>query len=323
MSARKTHNDKIFQGRARKAIQEDIMKKYLSLSLFIFSIFLIAPGCGKKNIPVMVNNSKPPQRIVSLAPDLTEIVFELGLADKVVAVSNDSDYPPAAREKNKTGSFWQPDIESIIAVKPDLVIALWFEQQKSVADSLNRLGIKTLTIQLERIDHLYNAISEIGIATGYQKQAKELCDKIRNQINNIREKCSSSSRPKVLWVVQQEPLRVVGRDTFLNEVIEIAGGENCIGSTLFKYPQIDSEQLLINKPEIIIHSTMGTKDIAAQQKAAEIFWSQKAVLPAVKNKKIFVVDSDLVQRVGPRLPQGIETIASVLHPELFKQIVIR
>jgi iron complex transport system substrate-binding protein len=123
--------------------------------------------------------------------------------------------------------------------------------------------------------------------------------------------------------VQQEPLRVVGRDTFLNEVIEIAGGENCIGSTLFKYPQIDSEQLLINKPEIIIHSTMGTKDIASQQKAAEIFWSQKAVLPEVKNKKIFVVDSDLVQRVGPRLPQGIETIASVLHPELFKQIVTR
>ena len=120
-------------------------------------------------------------------------------------------------------------------------------------------------------------------------------------------------------MVQTEPLRIGGRDTFLNELIEIAGGENAVGFTLQKYPQIGTEQLLSCNADVIIQSAMSSENIEAQQKTAELFWAKKNSLPAVKNKNIFVVNADLVQRLGPRLPHGIEIIAACLHPEILEK----
>jgi len=254
-------------------------------------------------------------RIASLAPNLTEILFTLGLGEKIVAVSNNSNYPAAAANKKKVGSFWQPNTEAIIASKPDLIITLGFEQQKAVADSLNRLRFKTLTLKIEKIEELLTAIQKIGAATGCKQRADELVKNISNQLNNLQLKVSSTNKVKVLWVVQVEPLRVAGRDTFINELIELAGGENAIGPTIQQYPPIGTEELLACGPEVIIQSAMGTSDIGKQQQAAKVFWSRWANLPAVKNNRIYVVEPDTVLRLGPRLPQGIELIAHCLHPE--------
>ena len=254
-------------------------------------------------------------RIASLAPNLTEILFALGLGEKIVAVSNGSDYPPEAANKNKVGTFWQPNTEAIIASRPDLVITLGFEQQKAVADSLNRLRFKTLTLKIEKIEELLTAIQKIGAATGCKHRADQLVKNISNQLNNLQLKVSSTNKVKVLWVMQVEPLRVAGRDTFINELIELAGGENAIGPTIQQYPPIGTEELLACGPEVIIQSAMGTSDIDGQQQAAKVFWSRWANLPAVKNNRIYVVEPDTVLRLGPRLPQGIELIAHCLHPE--------
>jgi iron complex transport system substrate-binding protein len=261
-----------------------------------------------------------PQRIVSLAPNLTEILFALGLGEKIVAVSNNSNYPTAAANKKKVGSFWQPNTEAIIASKPDLVITLQTrtEQQKAVADSLKRLRFKVLTLKIEKIAELLAAIQKIGTATGYEQHSGELIKNISTQLNLLQAKVSAADKVKVLWAVQIEPFRVAGRNTFINELIELTGGENAIGPTIQQYPPISNEEILVCGAEIIIQSAMGTGDILRQQQAAEAFWSKFAALPAVKNNRINVIEPDTTLRLGPRLPQGTETIARCLHPDSFK-----
>ncbi len=262
-----------------------------------------------------------PARIVCLAPNLTEILFALGLSERIVAVSSDSDYPVEAANKNKVGTFWTPNTEAIIASKPDMVITLQTrtEHQKSVADSLKRMRFNVLTLKLEKIEELLTAIEKIGAATGYEKRADELAKDISKQLNNLQQELTSANKVKVLWVVQVEPLRVAGRNTFINELIELAGGENAIGPTIAQYPSISSEELLACGAEAIIQSAMGTDNIAGQQQAAETFWSKFAALPAVKNNRIYVIEPDTTLRLGPRLPQGAETIARCLYPDSFKQ----
>jgi len=255
-----------------------------------------------------------PTRIVALAPNLTEILFELGLGEKVVAVSSDSDYPAEAADKRKVGTFWQPNVEAVIAAKPDLVVTLSFAQQKAAAQTLNRLGLKVLTVKIEKIEDLLAAIGRIAVVAGRRQQGQELLDRIKMQMDDLKSKFSSTRRARVLWVVQAEPLRVASANTFINELIELAGGENAIGRTISQYPQIGTEELLACGPEVIIQSAMSKSDIGGQQRNAEVFWSKWPTLPAVKDKRIYVVESGTVLRLGPRLCTAIELIGRCLHP---------
>jgi len=299
------------------------MKKRWYAYLILVALLL----CAGVLAPLLINLTKPardlteirknPERIVSLAPNLPEILFALGLGEKIVAVSSDSDYPPEAAGIKKIGTFWQPNTEAIIAAKPDLVITLWFQQQKAVADTLNRLGYQVLTVKIETVEELSKAIQKVGIATGRKQHADELVKSINSQLNDLQSKLSSTDSVKALWVVQAEPLRVAGRNTFINELLELANGENAIGPTISQYPQIGTEQLLICGAEVIIQAAMTTHNIPEQQQAANVFWSRYPQLPAVKNNRIHVIESDTIIRLGPRLPQGIELIAGCLHPNTF------
>ena len=264
--------------------------------------------------PGLVDSFAKPARIVSLAPNLTEILFELGLAEQVVAVSSGSDYPPQATEKKKIGTFWQPDPEAIIAAAPDLVLALHFEQQRAVADTLNRLGYRVLTLKIDTIQDLFAAIEKIGTAAGCEPHAHQLTSSIKTRMESLKSQFNSNNKVKVLWVVQAEPLRVAGSGTFISEVLELAGGQNAMKPTLQQYPQIGAEELLACDPQIIVQSAMGTKDLDAHQEAAQLFCRRWPGLPAVKNGRIYVVDPDTTLRLGPRLPQGIQALARSLHP---------
>ena len=257
-----------------------------------------------------------PERIVSMAPNLTEIVFALGLEDRIAGVASDSDYPPAALNKPKVGTFWQPNTEAVIALNPDLIIMLDNERQRPFANSLNRAGCRVLVLELRRIEHLRAAIEMIGRATDTQLPAKQLIDKITERVNSLSGLVGAEGKVKVLWVVQSEPLRVAGRDTFINGIIELAGGENAIGPTIQEYPRVGTEELLACGAEVIIEAAMGD-NVEQQQQVAEVFWGKYPNLPAVKNDRIYVVDPDTVLRLGPRLPEGLEMIAGYLHPSSF------
>lgn len=261
---------------------------------------------------------REPARIVSLAPSLTEILFALGLNEEIVGVTVFSDYPAAAGKKPKVGSFRQPNIEAIIAARADLVVTLGFDLQRALAGRLRRIGCNTLTVDIDKVDELFGAIKIIGAATAREPQAEELVCGLKSKLAELSDLVGAEKKIKVLWVVQRKPLRVAGRNTFVNEMIELAGGENAIGPTVHKYPPIGKEQIYAGGPDVIIEPAMTKKNIAAQQAAALKYWSRFKNIPAVKNKRIFVIDGDTVSRLGPRLYEGIETIARRLRPEVFK-----
>ncbi len=257
------------------------------------------------------------QRIVATAPNITEILFALGLEEKIVGVTIFSTFPPKAKEKPKIGTFWYPDIEAIIAAKPDLVVTSATEQQKTLGPRLERIGYYSLALKIKKIDDLFHAIDAIGSATAKQHQANLLIADIKENIARISNMVKNEKKIKVLYVVQRKPLRVAGRDTFINEMIEIAGGENAIGKTVQQYPPIGAEQIIISDVDVIIEPTMGQKNVAKLRDNAIEYWSRFKNISAVKNKRIYVVDDDTLSQLGPRVYEGIETIAHCLRPEVF------
>jgi iron complex transport system substrate-binding protein len=271
----------------------------------------------RAGVPPEAHNQRSPARIVSLAPDLTEILFALGLGDSVVGVTRDSDYPPAACAKSKVGTFWQPSIEAVIGVRPSLVVGLTLEQQRELSQRLMRMNYRCLTVDLETTTDLFHAIAAIGAATGANEQARELSERMGMQLEKLRAMTVGLPRVKVLWVVQREPLRVAGRDTFINEMIEWAGGENAIGTTLHKYPPVGSEQVIAAAPEVIVEPAMGSGALEGQRRQSLAYWHRYANVPAARDGRIYVIDGDVVSRLGPRLPAGVETIAKCLRPHLF------
>jgi iron complex transport system substrate-binding protein len=292
----------------------------------IFFILFVLPLCALLiglfipfTNPIQNNTEiqEKPERIVSLAPNLTEILFELGLGEKIVGVTSDSDYPAEATNKKKVGTFWQPNTEVIIACKPDLVVTLDFEQQKTVAETLNRLGYKAMILKADKIEELWTAIQMIGTATGCRQRADELTENIKSKLSKLQSKTISADRVRILWVIQPEPLRVAGRNTFINELIELASGENAIGPTIQQYPSMSIEELLACDAEVIIQSAMDSVNIEKQQQAAEHYWSKYPNLPAVRNKRIYVLNSGAMLRLGPRLPQAVEEIGRCIFPDIF------
>lgn len=269
---------------------------------------------GIKKIPQPLTQL---DRIVSMAPNLTEILFALGLEDNIAGVTIHSDYPPAAEKKPKMGTFWQPNIEAVIAAKPDLVITLGFEQQRNLAKRLKASGCGILTMNIEKVSDLFGAIEKIGEATNTTQKADQLILNIKKELDGLAAMFDSTEKIRVLWVIQTEPLRVAGRSTFVNEIIVLAGGENAIGPTLHQYPPIGTEQLYSCGADVIIIPAQGRKELSIQQQKALKFWSRFKSVPAVKNQRIYVIDPGPVSRLGPRLPKAVKNVAECLRPELF------
>jgi len=279
-----------------------------------FAVFGARQDASPSNTPLPTH----PERLVSMAPSLTEILFALGLDDKIVGVTIFSDYPPAALDKPKVGSFWQPNIEAVVAARPDLVVTLRIEQQRSLAERLQRIGYNSLVVDVDKVSDLYGAIETLGAATDSRRQADELVGNLKNKLQELSRMVGTAEKVRVLWVVQREPLRVAGRDTFINEMIELAGGENAIGETVHKYPPIGAEQVIACKPDVIIEPTMTRSNLDSQKQTAVQYWSRFENVPAVANGRIYVISSGAVSRLGPRLYDGTEMIARCLRPHLFE-----
>ena len=286
------------------------------LCWMVFGFVMFGPQQDQNSRVTPLPNQN--MRIVSLAPNLTEILFAIGLEDEIVGVTLDSDYPPNAMEKPKVGTFWQPNIEAVVAARPSLVITLDFVQQNNLAERLRRIGYNNLTVNIEKVSDLFDAIQRIGTATSRQPQANELIGRIRTNLQQLAILICGKPKVGVLWVVQREPLRVAGRETFVNEMIELAGGENAIGPTIHKYPPIGSEQVIACNADVIIESAMGREDLEDQRDRALQHWSKFTYLPAVASHRVYVIDGNTVSRLGPRLYEGTETIAKCLRPDLFE-----
>ncbi len=287
----------------------------LTLIALIWRFVLRSPILPAGDTPQDVPTAYDSTRIVSMAPNLTELLFALGLEKQIIAVTSDSNFPPQALSLPRVGTFWQPDIEAIIAAKPTLVITLGFEQQSALAAQLGRIGCKTLSLNIESFPELFDGIKTLGQALDRPLQSTQLFERIRSACEKSAEKFKSSSPPKVLWVIQRQPLRVAGTDTFANDLIKFAGGQNAIGKTINIYPPISDEQVIASAPDVIIEPADTPRDIRRLAESASQFYSRYHTAPAVLNNRIYVLDGDLVSRLGPRIDQGLYAVCRCLWPE--------
>ncbi len=259
-----------------------------------------------------------PQRIVSLAPGNTEILFALGLGDRVVGVTTYDNYPPEASEKEKVGGFSTPDLEKVVALAPDLIVAAPIHE-KEVIPALERHGLTVLSLAPETLDEVIQAIELTGIATGTGEAAQRLAGTMKGKINIISQATANLSRPRVFYIVWHEPLMAAGKNTFIDELITKAGGANIIDN-LSQYPTVDLELVLQRNPEILIcnsgHGSGGDspfqwaqseprlKDVAARQTGC-----------------VYEINADFVNRAGPRIVDGLEQMLRFLHPDIAEKVI--
>lgn len=262
-----------------------------------------------------VNVPDHPQRVVSLAPSITEIIFSLGADDKLKGATQYSDYPPKAKALPRVGSYVRLDLEKIVALKPDLCIGIRDGNPKHLVEKIEAIGIPVYVIDPRNIKGIMKAIKGVGEVLGVRHQAAVLIDDMQKRVNKVKEIVASSMiRPRVFFQVDAAPIITAGTNTFTHELINIAGGIN-LGAGAVPYPRYSWEQVLSLQPEIVIVMSMAGGH-SPEKLIAE--WRRWPQLPAVQSSRIYVVDADLFDRPTARLINGLEVLAEIIHPELYE-----
>lgn len=306
------------------------IKKFLSV-LLIFIVSISLWGCTSNNSSNTGTNSKSsysvsikdsygrtvtlnkePKRIISIAPNITEIVFALGKQKELVGRTDYCDYPAAAKKITSIGTLEQPNIEKIAALKPDLVIASTHFSQASLK-KLEELNIKVAVLYgSDSFNGAYDTISKVGKLTNANNKANEIIAGMKKKVQYVEDKVKNDKKPSVYYVVSYGEAGdyTAGKGTFISQMIGMAGGKNSADDTTgWKY---NIEKLVANNPNILIcskyynsksgiKSTNGYKD-----------------LTTVKDNKLYEIDDNLITRQGPRLADGLEALAKIIHPEAFK-----
>jgi iron complex transport system substrate-binding protein len=265
-----------------------------------------------------------PQRIISTSPGITEILFALGVGKRVVGVTQYCSWPPEVKRIPKIGSWTTPNMEVILAARPDLIIV----QRTAVHDSarFRALRLKTMEVQLDRIADIYSAIRIIGEETGVPQRARQLADSIQTELADIHSRVAARPPTSVMFVVGRTPgtldgIIAVGSKSYLSEVVALAGGRNILGDSPVAYPKVLHEEILARNPEVIVD--MGEHADAASLSAAQIasevaLWGRYAGISAVRNRRVHIVASEIYVVPGPRVVECAKSLARLLHPEVFR-----
>ena len=245
---------------------------------------------------------RTPTRIVSLAPSITETLFALGAGERIVGVTDYCDYPEEARSKEKVGGLVNPSIEKILSLKPDLIIMTTEGNLKDDFNHLEEFGILLFVTNPRTLNGIYKSITDLGLLTGETGHAGTIVGRMQSRVDSIR--ALHTRRKKAMLAVSLLPLMAVGRGTFLAEVLDLAGGENIAASTGLTYPTLSREAVLASDPEVLVLPS----DIFLPQEDLLRLYPEWKDLRAVKNGKVFSVDSDLISRPGPRVIDGLEAL---------------
>ncbi|CAB1061280.1 Vitamin B12 ABC transporter, substrate-binding protein BtuF [Olavius sp. associated proteobacterium Delta 1] len=257
-----------------------------------------------------------PGRVISLAPSITEIVFALKQENRLKGVTRYSDYPSAAKKLPRIGSYVRLDIERIVALNPDLCIATRDGNPKTIIDRLASLHIPVYVVNPHNLESILQTILEIGAILNAGHRAKTLTASMRSRVQRVISRVAQINyRPRVFFQIGISPIISAGSDTFIHELIETAGGIN-LAEGRSAYPRFSREQVLALKPEVFIITSMARQAGFEQVKAD---WRRWPNMPAVRDERIFLVDSDLFDRPSPRLVSGLELLTRLIHPELQEQ----
>jgi ABC-type Fe3+-hydroxamate transport system substrate-binding protein len=254
----------------------------------------------------------PPQRIVSLAPGVTETLFALGEGDQVVGVSQYCDYPSAATRLPKVGTFLTPNVEAIAALRPDLIVGPGLSSSRREVRALEAMGYPALTVDDQSLDGIEQSIALIGARTGKEAAARRLLGLIQAHIEGVRARLAGIRPRSVVMLVGHQPMVAVGRGTFLDDLLHLAGGDNIAGLSAQDWPRLSLEYIIAMRPEVILDGAMGSD---ANTPAG--FWARYPTIPAVREHRVFGYPQDPVLHPGPRVWQSLEILARRIHPEAF------
>lgn len=305
--------------------------KILALILLVFAGSYLANEITKKIVLLDSTNnddftssafgSRDYKRIISLAPNITETIFALGLGDRIVGVTRFCKYPPEAVEKEKVGGFMDPNYEAIAALKPDLVILL--PEHENIQKYINELGLKSMVVHNRSIDEILDTIITIGKVCSVEESAHELLSKIKSRMKIIKDKTAGKKRPRVLISIGRtmgygslKKVYISGKNTFFDELITYAGGVNVYERHDVAYPNISGEGMLYLNPEVIIDLVpdSGEKNLNETMIIKE--WTSFSDVNAVRNNRVHVLNQDYMVIPGPRFILLLEDLARILHPEI-------
>ncbi|MBU4263392.1 MAG: cobalamin-binding protein [Proteobacteria bacterium] len=253
-----------------------------------------------------------PKRIISLMPSLTEMAFELGQGERIIAVTQYSNDPPAVLKLPKVGSYVHLDIERIVALKPDLCLSYWDGNPQFIVDKLEALGIPVYTFDPRSLEGIMDSFTRLGGIVHAEAQAAEQVATMQEQLQEVEARVARfGKRPRVFFQIDASPLVSAGTNTFMHKLITRAGGINlAAGNT--PYPRYSWEDVLLMQPEVVIVTSMAGGYSEEQLKAAWLKWPQ---IPAVRNKRIYVVVADQFDRPTTSLFNSLGKLVEILHPQ--------
>ena len=308
--------------RSRSNPKKEIASLSLAMTIVSLSTLLWATASHSTSLKFIdevgrkVVVPSPPKRIISLAPNITEILFGLGLDEEIVGVSTHCNFPERAKSKVQVGSYISLDFEKILFLKPDMVIATGAGNTRDMVERLEKLGFPTYVIFPKNFDGILRSIDHLGKVVDREKEARAIIQEMKRRRQRVVDLTRGLPRPKVFLQIGEAPIVTVGKGSFADDLIDLAGGDNIAREEKEMYPRWSMEEILKRSPEVILISSMNPKG-DYQRLLQE--WARWKVIPAVKNGHISLIDSDLIDRPSPRIINGLEEIAKVLHPERFKK----
>ena len=265
----------------------------------------------------VVSFTTPPQRIISLSPSITEIVFALGLAERTVGVTEYCNYPPEAQEKEIVGGFSTPNLEKILELAPDLVLASTIQVEE--VPMLEEMGIPVVVIEPVTLEEIFSSIALVAEVTSTVDVGEELLQSMKDRIDFVEEKLAKvaeEDRVKIYYEVYSDPLMTGGKKALVNEIINLAGGVNIFAEIDESYPQISAEVVAERMPDMILYPDYhGTAALMEETMAVRPGWEN---IPAILNSQVFAISDDTFARFGPRVVEAVEEAARLFYPHLFK-----
>ena len=248
---------------------------------------------------------------MSLAPSVTETLFAVGAGGEIVGVSDLSDYPPEARAIDRIGSYLKPNVEAVVAHRPDLVIGVPSPGNREAVDALGDLGFRVVIVEEgPKLADVFASIEKIASEVGRPEAGGAIVAGIRRQIARVHARLGDAPRRRVLMIVGQNPLVAVGDGNLLDEILSAAGAEN-VARGLGRWPRLSIEVLVKSDPYLIIDSSMGEESPAGRS------FYEGLGLTAIREARLRAIRVDEVLRPGPRVGEGLEKIARMVHPEIF------
>ncbi len=253
--------------------------------------------------------ASPAQRIVSLAPSITETLFAIGAGEQIVGVTEYCNYPEQATAKRKVGGITNPSVETIISLKPDLIVVSMEGNMRSDFDKLTSFGVPVFVTNPRDLGGIYRSIEQLGVLCGKRSHASALVQAMKTKADSISRLVQKSKRKSVLFFVSSQPIIVVGKNTFLTQLIELAGGRNTAVRAASTYPTYSREAVLKDNPDVLIFMS----DVLVTPDDLPTLYPEWRTLKAWQQKNIFRIDPDIVSRPGPRAVNGLEALFTIIH----------